>query len=436
LKILINSLNYKPELTGIGKYTGEMAEWLADRGHNVRVITAPPYYPKWKIGKGYSARKFQRERLEKVEIFRCPLWVPKNVKGSNRIIHLASFALSSFFLLLTQIFWRPHVVLSVAPAFLSSPFTLIYSMFSNAKTWLHIQDFELDAALKLGIIRFSKFRKIIQCTERLILKKFDCISTISKQMIKNLRRKEVDKSKIFLFPNWVDTELIYPLTNSNPMRDELGIQSDTIVALYSGNMGQKQGTEILVKVAKILEPYSNIQFIFCGEGSALSRLKSMASALSNVIFLPLQPVEKLNYLLNLADIHLLPQKANAADLVMPSKLTGILASGKPVIATANPGTEIAQTVKNCGVVVPPDDAAAFSQALLRLANHPEERTKLGQNGKIFAKEYLSKEKILPQFERNLFALINDKKVKERKAYRIKQKISYQPKNQYSTKHSI
>jgi colanic acid biosynthesis glycosyl transferase WcaI len=162
----------------------------------------------------------------------------------------------------------------------------------------------------------------------------------------------------------------------------------------------------------------------------------MASALAKVTFLPLQPVEKLNYLLNLADIHLLPQKANAADLVMPSKLTGILASGKPVIATANPGTEIAQTVKNHGVVVPPDNAAAFSQALLRLANHPDERTKLGQNGRIFSKEYLSKEKILSQFERNLFALVNDKKVKNRKAYRIATKISNNSKNQYSTKHSI
>ena len=413
-----------------------MAEWLVDRGHEVRVITAPPYYPEWKIKYGYSAWSYKKEYIQGVAVYRCPLWVSKNVKGLNRIIHLASFAISSFFLLLTQIFWRPHVVLSVAPAFLSSPFTLIYSMFSNAKTWLHIQDFELDAAFNLGILKLSKLTSIIRYLESIILYRFDRVSTISNQMIKNLRRKEVAKSKIFLFPNWVDTEVICPLPHSNPMRDELGVQSGTIVALYSGNMGQKQGVEILVEAAKILEPYSNIKFIFCGGGSASSRLKSMASGLSNVIFLSLQPVEKLNYLLNLADIHLLPQKANAADLVMPSKLSGILASGKPVIATANRDTEIAQTVNNHGVVVPPDDVAAFSQALLWLANHPEERTRLGQNGRIFAKKNLSKEKILSQFERNLFALINDKKVKDRKAYRIKTKISYQPENQYSTKHSI
>jgi len=305
------------------------------------------------------------------------------------------------------------------------------SLLSGAKAWLHIQDFELDAAFNLGILKMSRLRKIVEYAESWILKRFDRISSISNQMIENLRQKEVDKSKIILFPNWVDTELIYPLSNSNPMRDELGMQSGTIVALYSGNMGQKQGIEILVEVAQILEPYSNIKFIFCGEGSALWRLKSMAPALSNVIFLPLQPVEKLNYLLNLADLHLLPQKANAADLVMPSKLTGILASGKTVIATANPGTEIAQTVQNHGVVVPPDDKAAFSQALLWLANHPEDRKKLGQNGRIFAEEYLSKEKILSQFEKDLYSIIQSKKVNERKTYITKTALPSQHKTQLS-----
>lgn len=427
MKILIHGINYYPELTGIGKYTGEMAEWLVSSGHKVRVVTAPPYYPEWHIGKGYSAFRYRKEHLNGVEVFRCPLLIPRNVTGIHRIIHLLSFVLSSIWVLLYQATWRPQVVLSIAPAFFTTPVSLICSLLSCGKSWLHIQDFELDAAFNLGILKMSRLRKIVKYFESWILKRFDCVSTISNEMIVNLRQKEVEKAKTFLFPNWVDTELIYPLLNPNPMRDELGIKSGTIVALYSGNMGQKQGIEILVEIAQILEPYSNIKFIFCGEGSALWRLKSMAAGLSNAIFLPLQPVEKLNYLLNLADIHLLPQKANAADLVMPSKLTGILASGKTVIATANPGTEIAQTVQNHGVVVPPDDKAAFSQALLWLVNHPEDRKKLGQNGRIFAEEYLSKEKILFQFEKDLYSIIQSKKVNERKTYSTKTALPSQHK---------
>jgi colanic acid biosynthesis glycosyl transferase WcaI len=436
MKILIHGINYYPELTGIGKFTGEMAEWLSSRGHKVRVVTAPPYYPEWQIGKGYSAFRYRKEHLNEVEVFRCPLWIPRNVDGINRIIHLLSFALSSFWVLLYQAAWRPQVVLSIAPAFFSTPVSLMGSLLSGAKAWLHIQDFELDAAFNLGILRVSRLKKVVENTESWILKRFDRISTISHQMIKNLYRKGIKDPNTSLFPNWVDTEWIYPLEGPNPMRDELGISSGTIVALYSGSMGKKQGFEILAEAARNLEPHTKIKFIFCGEGSSCSSLKSMTSDLSNVIYLSLQPVEKLNNLLNLADVHLLPQRADAADLVMPSKLTGILASGKPVIATAKPNTEIAQAVKNRGIVVPPDNTVAFSKALLWLANHPEERTRLGQNGRIFAKEYLSKEKILSQFEMNLFALINDKKVKDRKAYRINRKNSYQPKDQYSTKHSI
>ena len=223
--------------------------------------------------------------------------------------------------------------------------------------------------------------------------------------MRNLCKKGVVESNTFLFPNWVDTRLIYPLEGPNPMRDELRISSETIVALYSGNMGQKQGFEILAETARNLEPHTNIKFIFCGEGSACLSLKSMTSDLSNVIYLPLQPAEKLNHLLNLADIHLLPQRADAADLVMPSKLTGILASGKPVIATAKPNTEVASVLKGRGVAVHPGDSKAFTNALVKLAGSPKERKKIGKAGRDFAVNYLNKEKILTRFENNLGEIV-------------------------------
>ena len=84
------------------------------------------------------------------------------------------------------------------------------------------------------------------------------------------------------------------------------------------------------------------------------------------MFLPLQPVERLNALLNLADIHVLPQRSDAADLVMPSKLTGMLASGRAVIVTAHKGTELAEVVGDIGCIVPPEDPFALSNAILRM----------------------------------------------------------------------
>ncbi|MFG6657439.1 glycosyltransferase, partial [Scandinavium sp. M-37] len=92
MKILVYGINYSPELTGIGKYTGEMVEWMAQEGHEVRVITAPPYYPEWQVGERYSAWRYRREEGA-ATVWRCPLYVPKQPSTLRRLIHLGSFAL-------------------------------------------------------------------------------------------------------------------------------------------------------------------------------------------------------------------------------------------------------------------------------------------------------------------------------------------------------
>jgi colanic acid biosynthesis glycosyl transferase WcaI len=300
-------------------------------------------------------------------------------------------------------------VLNIAPAFFSSILSLVGSILFKAKSWLHVQDFELDVAFDLGIFKMRKFRQACTSAERLILKRFDRLSTISHQMVKNLYHKRINESRIVLFPNWVDTKIIYPLNGHNPMREEFGISNDTIIALYSGNMGQKQGVEILAEVSRKLESHANIKFVFCGEGSARSRLYYMTTDLKNVTYLPLQPVDRLNNLLSLADIHLLPQRYDAADLVMPSKLAGIFASGRPVVATAVSGTEVAQVVKERGMIVRPNDAEEFAKSLLFLATNPGERKRLGNAGRSYAVEKLSKEKILCRFENDLCTLVNNRK---------------------------
>jgi len=405
MRILIIGINYAPELTGIGKYTGEMAEWLAYRGHDIRVVTAPPYYPAWQVWAGYSSWKYRLEYLEGVSVYRCPLWVPKRVSGIKRLVHLASFAISSIPALFVQVLWKPHVVINIAPAFLTAPAALLAARLSGAKSLLHIQDFELEAAFALGLIKISFLQRLAGSLESWIIRSFDRVSTISHRMLENLWEKGIARSRSLLFPNWVDTNEIYPLKKHSPMRDELGISHDTVVALYSGNMGQKHGLEILVDAAQKLKSNRKIRFVLCGEGVAHSITQIMTSELLNVKLLPLQPAEKLNDLLNLADIHLLPQRADVADLVMPSKLTGMLASGRPVVATAHLGTEVARVVKSCGIVVAPGDADAFADALLWLAEHSEERQKLGSAGRDYAVKHMSKETILSGFENYLLEFL-------------------------------
>jgi colanic acid biosynthesis glycosyl transferase WcaI len=418
VKILVYGINYVPELTGIGKYNGEMATWLAAQGHEIRVVAAPPYYPDWKLGSGYTGMEYRRESIDGVEIWRCPLYVPARPSGLKRILHLMTFGVSSFPIMLRQILWRPDLVWVAEPPLLCAPTTWIVARLCDARCWLHIQDFEVDAAFELGLVKGKTARRVIGAMERWIMRRFDRVSTISRNMLKRLEAKGIPNG--VMFRNWVDIQVIHPMAAPSSFRAELGIKDNTIVAMYSGNMGRKQGLEVLAAAAKcfaeptiatdgLLRPEDQkIMFVFCGVGAGGADLEEACAGLENVRFLDLQPTERLNELLNLADIHLLPQRANAADLVMPSKLTGMMASGRPTIATAQEGTEIAQVLEDSGFIVPPGDVAAFCEKLARLAGNKKLREKMGKAARRYAEEVLAKESVLNRFREELEACVDGK----------------------------
>lgn len=401
MKLLIYGINFAPEPTGTGKYSGEMASWLAGRGHEVVVVTAPPYYPAWRVDKGYSAWRYRRESIDGVRVWRCPLWVPARPSGLTRIVHLASFAAASLPVILLLGFRRPDVVLVIEPALACAPGALLATCLGGAKAWLHVQDFEIDAAFGLGQVKSDWGRTVLTTLERWLMRRFHRVSTISVRMLERLVTKAVSKERCVLFPNWVDTGAIYPLGRPSVFREELGIDSHDVVVLYAGNMGEKQGLEIVIDAARLLGQQGGLRFVMCGNGAAYERLRTLGVGLQNLHWLPLQPVDRLNELLNLADIHLLPQRADAADLVMPSKLTGILASGRPVVATARPGTEVWSVVEGRGVSVPPGNASAFAEAIRALAVDVPRRASLGAAGRRYAEEILAQDVVLRRFEKDL-----------------------------------
>jgi colanic acid biosynthesis glycosyl transferase WcaI len=404
LRVLIHGINYAPELTGIGKYTSELAEWLAQRGHAVRVVTAPPYYPDWRVRSGYSARRYAREQRNGVTVQRCPLWVPHEPSGLRRMMHLATFAASSAPLVAGACLWRPDAVLAIEPTMLCAPAAWLLARVSGAKAWLHVQDFEFDAALSLGMLP-AKLAAPVRSFERTIMGRFDRVSSISDSMVELLLAKGVKRERALLFPNWVDCTEIHPLGGPSRLRAELGIAPRACVALYSGNMGEKQGLELAIDAARSLAGVRDLVFLFCGNGSSRPRLEARAAGLPNVRWLALQPAARLNALLNAADIHLLPQRADAADLVMPSKLTGMLASGRPIVATAHPATQLARVVETCGVATPPGDVRAFASAVYELQRHPIARHALGAAARCYAEQNLHKEAVLGKFERALLSCV-------------------------------
>jgi colanic acid biosynthesis glycosyl transferase WcaI len=394
MRILVYSVNFAPEPTGIGKYSGEMAAWLAASGHSVRVVCAPPYYPSWKVDPKYRWPPYGRETWRGVEVFRAPLWVPRSPGGLTRVLHLLSFAVMSFPLMIRQVFWRPDLVVTVAPAFVCAPAALLTARLSGAQSWLHLQDFEVDLAFAMGLLKGKLLQRLVLRMESWVLRQFDSVSSISSRMVELLLKKGVPQSKTRYFPNWVDISHVKPSLGGGRYRAELGIARDAIVVLFSGSLGGKQGLMVIPKVAGLLAERKDIVFVVCGDGVMKPHLEEAAADLSNLLFLPLQPFDRLGELLCMADIHLLPQSVSAADLVLPSKLSGMLASGRPVIATCRSGTELDSVVSNCGVVVPPQDGPALARAILELVDEPATRVELGRRARAFAEANFDRDVIL------------------------------------------
>lgn len=406
MKILLYGINFSPELTGTGKYSGEMAEWLAQQGHEVDVVTAPPYYPEWKVAANYTAAAFKRESMPgtqgKVQILRCPLWVPARVTGKTRLLHLATFAASSGLGLLWALLRKPDMAFVVAPTLFQAPMSLFWCKLFGIPTWLHIQDFEVDAALEMGLVKGGSdrggiLRRTVWAIETFVLRRFDRVSSISEAMVGKLLRKGVRAERVTELPNWVSLDGVFPIPKAQSLRSELGIADHDVVVLYSGNMGEKQGLDLVIEAAELLKDQPGLRFVLAGQGSARARLEASAQHLRNVMWLPLQPLNKLNALLGSADIHVLPQRADAADLVMPSKLTGMLASGRAIIGTAASDTQLGRVLHQVGVRVDAGNSQALAQAIMTLATDGAQRDALGAAGRVFAEQTLDKHAILSRF---------------------------------------
>lgn len=383
MRILLVGINYAPDLIGVAKYNTELCESLVDDGHEVKVITAPPYYPAWNIPADFRASYFSSTEINGVRVTRTPIYVPAQPSGGKRLVHHASFALSSMLPVVKEAFgWRPDIMLSAAPSLMSAAFVAFVARRIRAKSWLHVQDFEVDAAFDLGLLQNEKLRRVMLKTEAAIIRSFDKVSSISPQMVDRLRGKGLEAERATEVRNWIDTSSIYPVSRQTRYRRDLGIPDTAIVGLYSGTMSNKQGLDLAIDAAAALEDSCpDIHFILAGEGPHKAKLVEMAEGRSRVHFLGLQPNESFNELMGTADFHLIPQKAEAADLVLPSKLGAVLASGRPVIAMASRGTGLAAEVEGAGLVVPPGDSPALAAAIRRLSEDQALCEQLGAEGR-------------------------------------------------------
>jgi len=367
--VLIYGMNYAPEMAGVGKYTGEIGDFLAGEGVDVTVVTTPPHYPGWKFQTGYRNR-YATSVQNGAKVIRVPLILREKMGGIWRLAAPLSFAISSAPIVIWQILrYRPDAVFCVEPTLFGAPAAGLAARIVGARTLLHVQDLEVDAAFAVGHLGSKRWlKKLGFLFERTALKCFDSVITISNRMAEHLALKGVAEDRISIVRNWVDTSHIFPLERQSAYRGELGFSADDFIVLYSGNIGAKQGLNVLLDAAESLKDHPHIRFVVAGEGPVKKDLQRLYGNLKNVRFLEFQPYARLNEFLNLADMHVLPQESGAADLVLPSKLGGMLASGKRILVTAEAATELAQFVGSAAGVVRPGDPTLLTSSIIEAAS--------------------------------------------------------------------
>ncbi len=394
MNITIISNNYYPEDSGIGLYSSGMAEFLA-KNHNVKVISAMPYYPQWEIYSEYKDKPtFYRETIYNVEVLRFKQYTPKNPTFLKRIFQMCHFFIGS----IVNVFKikKNDVVIVVMPFTVSIILGRLVKLFKGGKLLVHVQDFEFDAAFETGLSKKSGLlAKFIFHVERFLLNRADSVSTISYGMLKKLEKKT--SSSTSYFPNWIDYSKIYPQTaKPNKLFDP-----NKFNILYSGNIGAKQDWDFFIDFVKACQEINKVHIYLIGEGAKREDVVDKIKNFSNCTYFPPVRYEELNDLLCNAALHILFQKSTVVDTVMPSKILGMMASAKPSIVTGHEDSEVKHNfeISNGGFYF--YDENKLNQIMTKinyLIDSPKDSVEIGENARKFIIEKFSMEKILSIFE--------------------------------------
>jgi colanic acid biosynthesis glycosyl transferase WcaI len=401
LRVTVWGINYAPELTGIGPYNAELCRYLREHGHEARMVTTFSYYPAWRKRAEDRGRLFRTDEMEGVPVYRCWHYVPARPRTVTRILHEASFVTTSLVRLL--LLPRPDVYVVVSPPLLLGAAAWLLTCLKRAPFVFHVQDLQPDAALGLGMLRTGRFTRALYALERFAYRKASRVSGISGGMMEAFRRKGVPADRVLYFPNGValPTEAERPARGI--FRRRIGVSDGAVLAVYSGNLGVKQGLGILLEAAARLRN-RQVRLVVCGDGAEREVLaRAIAERqLKNLALLPLQPAREFREMLVDTDIALITQQAGSGAFFFPSKLLTVLALAKPVLAVADDASELARAVRGggFGVSVAPGDAKSLVRALEGMATDTAQRIRLGQAGRRYVQPF-ALDRVLGQFEADL-----------------------------------
>jgi colanic acid biosynthesis glycosyl transferase WcaI len=405
MRVIVWGINYAPEITGIAPHNVALCEFLQRERVAVEMITTFAYYPAWRKRPEDRLLLFRVDRINGVPVHRCWHFVPQRVSAWKRIVHEATFIVTST--LQALLLRSPDLYVIVSPPLLLGMAAWLVSTLKRAPYVFHVQDLQPDAAVGLGMLRAGWFTRVLYWLEAFAYRHATRVSGISEEILNAFRAKGVPEAKLILFPNGA----VLPDDSQIPARGRFraknGFAADEFLAIYAGNLGVKQGLNILLDTAEQLRGSDKIRIVICGDGAERAALeKSMEDRrLSNVSMLPLHFGLDYQELLADADVSLITQQSGSGNAFFPSKLLVTLAHGSPVVTVADDKSALARAVAEgrFGVNLRPGQADQLATTFRELAQDRERLRQRSHNGRIYVRRF-EQRALLADFYRQLQSL--------------------------------
>lgn len=406
MNIVVICPHFAPDLAPTGEVMTRIVEELARRGHRLHVVTSLPWYERHRIEPGWEGSLIRHHEAPWGVISRVHPFPTDKTNIPARAAAFGGFtALTTLVTLLSRV--SPDVVLAMSP-----PLTLGVAGWLAARRHrvpfvFNIQDVFPDVAVELGAITDGRVISLARRLERFIYLRAEAVTVLSDDLRENVAAKLGGNrpNRVVVIPNFVDTDRIVPEPHDNDYRREFGLLGKKVV-MYAGNVGMSQSLDLMLDAAATFTDDPDIRFVINGSGAARPGLIERARGLENVVFVGMQPRERLTRVLAAADIHVVPLKKGLARSSVPSKLYSILAAGRPVIASVDAGTEVARVVEGAGagLCVAPEDAEAFTKAVAVLLQDDQQCAEMGRRGRSFVEGWASPAAVACSYE-DLFAQV-------------------------------
>lgn len=399
MKLAVLCPHLAPDVAPTGEVMTRIVLELADRHHELHVVTALPWYLHHRVEPEWEGHAIRREATEWGSITRVHPFPTDKRDIPRRALAFAGFSALAGLTGLRG--GRVDGVLAMSPPLSLGLTGWAMGRVRRAPLVFNVQDVFPDVAIELGALTGRRAIGAAHRLERATYAAADAVTVLSDDLADNLRAKVAPgrRHRVRVIPNFVDTHAIAPQDRQTAYRRELGITDETVI-MYAGNVGLSQSLGLLVAAAEALADDPGVVFVVNGSGSALHDLELAAAHLPNVRFSPLQPRGRVPEVLASGDIHVVPLKRGLARSSVPSKTYSVLAAGRPLVASVDPGTEVARLVERagCGWAVAPEDQRAFVEALRTLLADPGRAAAMGMAGRRFVEAWASPAAVAAAYE--------------------------------------